>query len=51
MSWLAALALVLVGVFVGVLLMALMSMARDPSEIESACSKDCNQGRNCTCAK
>lgn len=37
-----------VGVFVGVFVMCLMQMARDPFDV-GGCNHDCNQGRNCTC--
>lgn len=38
-----------VGVMAGVFLMCLMQMARDPFDVETGCTQDCNQGRNCTC--
>ena len=38
-----------VGAFSGVLVISLMHMARDVSELEGACTGKCNQGRECTC--
>jgi hypothetical protein len=37
-----------VGVCMGVFLMCLLQMARDPFDVEG-CTGDCDQGRNCTC--
>lgn len=37
------------GFFVGVLLMCVMHVARDPLDVEFPCSGNCNQGRTCTC--
>jgi hypothetical protein len=39
-----------VGMFAGVFVMCLMQMAHDPFDVDTDCTGDCNQGRNCTCA-
>lgn len=41
----------MLGVFLGVFIMCLMQVARDPRDVESACTGNCNQGRNCTCVQ
>lgn len=38
-----------VGVFLGALLVSLCQMARDPFDVDTGCTHDCNQGRTCTC--
>lgn len=38
-----------IGFWIGVALMCLLAVARDPAE--SACSGNCNQGRKCDCAQ
>jgi hypothetical protein len=37
------------GCFLGVAVMCLMAMARDPLDVDTGCTGDCNQGRRCTC--
>lgn len=37
------------GAFLGILAMCLMAMARDPFDVDTGCTHDCNQGRTCTC--
>ena len=38
-----------VGTMLGVFVMCLMQMARDPFDVDTGCTHDCNQGRTCTC--
>lgn len=42
---------VMVGVCVGIFLISLMQMARDPDPQPTKCTGNCNQGRNCNCRK
>lgn len=38
---------VMLGVCVGIFLISLMQMARDPFDVDMGCNGDCNQGRKC----